>query len=259
MWLAIGLAIVAVVTLVSISPANEGAGSYDSGELKSAIIDQLYAFDQPNQGFVREVTHTLESYGFRVDLYQGNEVTVDLYRELPKYGYKLIILRTHSGDIVTKGQEVVKISLFTSERYSHTKYVKEQLNGELLKAAVGEGHPFYFAIDSKFISNRMEGRFNDTVLIISGCSGLYRHDLAQAFMQKGASTYIAWNASVGLSYVDDATTALVEKLCREGLTTAKAVAETMQEKGPDLNSGAVLEYYPPASANKSLRQLIAYR
>ena len=92
LWLAIGLAIVAVVALARISPTNETAGLNDSGEFKAVIIDQLYAFDQPNQEFVREITDTLESYGFKVDLYW----------RLPERGYKFIILRTHAG--VIEGQ-----------------------------------------------------------------------------------------------------------------------------------------------------------
>ncbi len=256
LWPAIGLAIVAVVALVSISPANETAGLNDSGELKAVIIDQLYAFDQPNQEFIGEVTDTLENYGFKVDLYQGDEVTVDLYRKLPEQGYKLIILRTHAGIIEGQVSARQKTSLFTGERYSRTKYVKEQLSEELAMATVSEGSPFYFAIDSKFITNRMEGQFNDTVLIISGCSALYLHDLAQAFTDRGASAYLAWDDAVRLDYVDDATVALIENLCIEGLTIDEAVAKTMEEKGPDPEWGAVLKYYPAESGNKTITELI---
>ena len=215
-----------MVTLIRISPANETAGLNDSGKLKGVIIDQLYAFDQPNQEFVREVTDTLESYGFKVDLYQGDEVTVDLYRKLPEHGYKLIVLRTHSGIIEGQVSARQKTSLFTAERYSRTKYVKEQLREELAMATVSEESPFYFAIDSKFITNRMEGQFNDTVLIISGGSCLYLHDLAQGFTDRGASACLAWDGAVRLDYLDDATVALIENLCIEGLTIDKAVAQT---------------------------------
>lgn len=56
--------------------------------------------------------------------------------------------------------------------------------------------------------------------------------------------------------MDEATAVLVEKLCSQGLTVGAAVAETMEEKGPDPDYGAVLKYYPPQSDNKTLRQLI---
>lgn len=253
---AIALGIVAVVVLVCISPTNETTAPTDSGELKAAIIDQLYAFDLPNQEFIEEVTDSLESNGFKVDLYQGDEVNVDLYRNLPRHGYELIIFRAHSGLIKLHGEAVVKTSLFTSEGYSRTKYWREQLNEELVKARVDEGYPFYFAIDSKFITNRMKGQFDDTVIVITGCSCLALQDLAQAFTDKGASVYLAWDGTVRLDYVDDATIALIRYLCSERLTIEEAVVKTMEEKGPDPKWGAVLKYYPEDSGNKTIAELI---
>jgi len=251
---AIAVGIVAAVLVVRTSPTDEGSSG--SEELTAAIIDQLYAFDHPNQEFIERATDTLESYGFKVDLYQGDEVTVDLYRNLPRHGYEFIIFRTHSGLIKAKGEKVIKTSLFTSEGYSRIKYVREQLNEELVKASVGEGYPFYFAIDSKFITNRMKGQFDGTIIIMTGCSGLYLDDLAQAFTDKGASTYVAWDHAVGVDYVDAATTALVENLCIEGLTIDEAVAKTMEEKGQDPDWGAVLKYYPSQSGSKTIDKLI---
>lgn len=254
-WLAIGLTVAVTVSLVGGCFTREFTPE-SSPEPKAAIVDQLYAFDYPNQEFIEQVTDTLESYGFHVDLYQGDEVTVDFYRSLPSRGHELIILRTHSGLIKMKGEAVVKTSLFTSEGYSRIKYVTEQLNEELVKASVGEGYPFYFAIDSKFITRRMKGQFDNTVIIITGCSGLYFDDLAQAFTDKGASTYLAWDHAVGADYVDGATIALVENLCIDGLTIDQAVAKTMEEKGHDPEGGAVLKYYPQDSGNKIIEELI---
>ncbi len=127
---------------------------------------------------------------------------------------------------------------------------------KVVMAAVSEGSPFYFAIDSKFITNRMEGQFNDTVLIISGCSALYLQDLAQAFTDRGASACLAWDDPVRLDYVDDTTVALIENLCIEGLTIGEAVDRTMEEKGPDPEWGAMLKYYPAESGNKTITELI---
>ena len=62
-----------------------GAPNTDSSaEAKAAIIDQLYIL-RPNQAFIDEATGVLEDYGFSVDLYQGDEVTVDFFRELPSH------------------------------------------------------------------------------------------------------------------------------------------------------------------------------
>lgn len=102
----------------------------------------------------------------------------------------------------------------------------------------------------------MKGHFDDTVIIITGCSCLCLPDLAQAFTDKGASAYLAWDHTVGLDYVDDATIALITNLSSEGLTIKEAVIKTMEEKGPDPDWGAVLRYYPAQSGNKTIEELI---
>jgi hypothetical protein len=225
-------------------------------EAKAAIVDQLYDL-QPNEAFIVQITRYLEDYGFKVDLYQGEDITVDFYRKLQTRGYQLIIFRVHSGLLqVGRDRVINKTWLFTSEPYSPTRYVSEQLTDQVAQAAINKYSPLVFAINAKFITESMEGTFKDTAIIMMGCSCFHFSDLAEAFVQKGASTYVAWDRSVLLGYVDEATVALVEKLCLEGLTIGEAVARTMKEKGPDPQHGSVLKYYPLASAQKTLKQLI---
>ena len=93
LFTAIAILVLLIPGLTSCSGHSEA--SPDS-EAKAAIIDQLYCLE-PNQVFIDETTEILEACGFEVDVWQGEEVTVNLYRELPKYGYELIIFRAHSG------------------------------------------------------------------------------------------------------------------------------------------------------------------
>ena len=257
LWLAIGVGIVGIVifAFVRTSPASEPASSNHSDELKAAIIDQLYSL-QPNPGFIERTTEQLKDYGFKkVDVYQGDDVTVDFYRKLPTYGYRLIIFRVHSGLLIGRQSVANQTWLFTSEPYSRMRYFFQQMRGQVTHATTNLGTPLVFAVGAKFITQGLE-KFTNTAIIMMGCAALESEDLAQAFIRKGASTYMAWDATVGLNYVDDATATLMEKLFLEELTIANAVAETMEEKGPDPNNKAVLKYYPPASANKTIRQLI---
>jgi hypothetical protein len=233
------------------SPTN-GSG------LKAVIVDQLSSL-QENDVFIANVTRQLEEYGFGVDLYQRDEVDVGLYRQLATRGYKLIVFRAHSGllaeDEVTQDRTV----LFTNEEYSQLKYYAEQLNDQLVMARVGEGYPTLFGIPPKFVTESMEGRFDDTVVIMMGCSGLFVRDLAKAFVDKGASVYVGWNGSVELYYIDEATPYLVEQLCSGNLTIEEAVDDTMSVMGPDPVHKAGLEYYPtyPSdSGGKTLQELI---
>jgi len=225
---------------------------------RAAIIDQLYA-SYPNEDFTARVTENLEGFGFGVDVYQGADITVDFCRNLPAFDYKLIVFRAHSGAIGSNPQDVesmIGTYLFTNEAYTEIKYPREQLNDELAKARVAQGYPYFFAIGPKFVTHSMKGNFNTTVIIIAGCSCLYNQDLAQAFTQKGASAYLAWDATVDLDYVDEATMTLIENLCSERLPVNKAVDFTMARVGPDPKHGAVLQYYPPQTGDKTLRQLI---
>lgn len=196
-----------------------------------------------------------------MDVYRGDDVTVDLYRNLPAYDYKLIIFRAHSGAISPKPQDedvesITGTYLFTSESFNRMKYTTERLADELTPAYVEKGDPVYFAIGPKFITHSMNGKFNNTVVIVDGCSCLHYDDLAQAFTSKGVSCYLAWDLSVDLDYVDEATISLVENLCSKGLPVKEAVDRTMATIGPDPEWGAVLKYYPPQSGNKILKELI---
>ncbi len=167
------------------SPIPEGA--------RAAIVDQLYA-SYPNEEFTTKVTEELEDYGFEVDVYQGDAVTVDLYRNLP--GYSLVVFRAHSGLIGPNPRGLkspIGTYLFTNEPYVAMKHLKEQLNHEVNPAKVAEGYPSVFAIGPKFVTNGMKGNFDDAVVIIGGCSALYNDDLAQAFVNRGVSAYLAWD------------------------------------------------------------------
>lgn len=258
LWLAIPLVIAAIVAGVFLYPEGQPSPE-NNGEPRAAIIDQLYSM-QPNQGFINGTVEILEAYGLEVDLYQGDEVTVNLYRNLPSSGYEVIIFRAHAGLLSHEEESEVVVReatcIFTNEPYSKTKHVSEQLNGELARARVAEGYPTVFAIGARFTKHSMDGEFDNTVIIMMGCNCLHFTDLALAFYEKGASSYLGWDGLVGLDYVDDATITLLEKLLSEELTIQEAVDETMAEEGPDPNYGAVLKYYPTESANQSVTELL---
>lgn len=227
---------------------------------RAAIIDQL-SLVQPNQAFIDEVTTKLEASGFKVDIYRGEEVSINFYRELPRYGYKLIIFRAHSGLLEERedSQLVAKeaIYLLSGETYSPTKYVREQLTDQMLKAKMTEDYPAVFAINANFLLNSMQGTFANTVIIMMGCSTTYRPDMLLAFIQKGASTYLGWKASVGLNYVDDATLKLITNLTDKGMPIDQAVRATMAEVGAYPDTNAHLQYYPAGSGSHTIKELIA--
>ena len=249
------LALTGLVLFIGCSANNAEPG------LKAAIVDQLYVLE-PNQDFIDEVKAHLEAVGFEVAIYQGEQVSVNFYRQLPKHQYKLIIFRAHSGLMQRQEDSQVMVKeetyLFTGEAYSKTKYVREQLTDQMLPARMTEDYPLVFAINSKFLLTSAAGRFQDTAVIMMGCGTTYLNDMAGAFVLKGASTYIGWDSGVGIGYVDEATLVLLQNLCIEELTVEEAVAETTAQEGADPSTGARLRYYPTESGDQTIKQLISW-
>jgi hypothetical protein len=247
--------IVIAFILTSCSCTPEGTtGSQD----KAAIIDQLCLLE-PDPSFITSTTAILESYGFTVDLWQGKEVTVDFYRELPQRGYKLIVLRVHSGLLLAlEGAEVKPLEttyLFTGENYVTTKYVSEQLTDKVSNALMTDEYPLVFAVNSEFIRKNSGGNFDDTVIIMMGCESYYYDDMALAFVEKGASVYMGWSTVVSLEYVDNATLNLLKNLCSENMTVTQGIAKTMAEWGHDPYFNAYLKYYPAESGSQTIKEL----
>ena len=252
----LGIALVVLILgLPTLTVYGGCSGPAPETELKAAIIDQLSVL-LPNPSFIEQTTRELEDYGFKVDVYTGNAVTVDLYRELPVYDYKLIVFRVHSGLLGVDPKVTNRTWLYTNEPYSKTSHIVEQLGDQVTFAKTHDDAPWCFAISAEFINESMKSKFNNTAIIMMGCDALHFKDMAQAFIEKGASTYIAWDTSVILDYVDDATPFLIENLCSDELSVKEASARTMAEKGRDPEYDSLLKYYPEQSAQQTLGQLI---
>lgn len=237
--------------------SNTSTGS--SPELKAAIIDQLHGV-RPAPEFIEKATGILEGYGFSVDVWQGDEVTVSFYRELPTYGYKLILFRAHLGILcLVSESEVIPVEvtgLFTAEEYTTAKHVVDQLTGKVHEGQMTEDFPTVFTISPAFVTESMKGKFDSTAILMMGCASSYLDDMATAFAEKGASVYLGWSATVTSEYVDGATLNLIERLCNQELTIEQATSETMSEAGPDPYYHAGLRYYPAKSGRQTIRKLI---
>jgi hypothetical protein len=220
--------------------------SQEPSQPKAAIVDQL-SLTFPNQTFIEAATNILKQAGYMVDYYSGKGVTVEFYKNLPTHGYKIIILRVHSSAAELQGKEFVEtpVGIFTAEQYSQTKYVYEQLTNQLVIASYTMPQPpYYFAIVPKFVTQSMKGTFKNTIIIMMGCEGLNNTKMAEAFIEKGAKAYIGWKGSVSASHTDTGTIHLLHHFLMEDQTINQAVAETMNEVGPDPEYNSILAYYP---------------
>jgi hypothetical protein len=210
-----------------------------TSESKAAIVDHL-SLTVPNQTFIQTAINTLEKAGYSVDYYEGERVTVDFYRNLPAHGYGLIVLRVHSA---LMGGCSPPVALFTSEPASKTKYVYEQLTDQLVGANFRDEETIYFGIAPLFVKHSMNGRFEDSIIILMGCDGLTYTSMAEAFIEKGAKVYISWSGSVLASHTDLATSRLLQHYLIEKRTLREALIATFKEVGPDPMYKSVLLYY----------------
>ncbi|MFQ6030185.1 MAG: hypothetical protein ACE5Q6_22150 [Dehalococcoidia bacterium] len=216
-----------------------------SGPPTAAIVDQLTT-SVPNPEFVASATASLQEAGYLVDYYPGEEVTVDLYRQLPRLDYDIIVMRAHAGLSQEVDQETGEITgteyvgLFTGEVYSKEKYHEDQVKGLIGWSTTYDGGPLFYAIGDRFIEESMEGRFDDTLIVMMGCDGLSTQRTAQAFLDKGAKAFVSWTRPVSASHTDSSTQRLLQKLLLDGLSVGEAVSRTAAEVGPDPWYGAEL-------------------
>lgn len=214
---------------------------------KAAIVDQL-SISNPNQTFIEATTTVLTTAGFTVDYYKGEEVTVNFYRNLGSHGYGLIVLRVHS----LVGTITGHVILFTAEPYSETAHVPEQFARQVLRVRQFVGAPIYFGITSNFVRSKMEGTFENAIIIAMGCDGLKKGEMAEAFVEKGAKVYMSWNGPVIPDHTDKTTTHILLNLIAKNQTIENAVTETMKEVGPDPTYESVLSFYPVEAGNYAI-------
>jgi hypothetical protein len=227
-------------------------GGATGKEPRAAIIDQL-ALTDPNPQFVANATRELRLAGYTVDYVPAQSVTVNFYRSLPARGYSFIVLRSHTSDYQApldaasaSKPPVSSVGLFTNELYSTTTHVDDQRATRLMVDWYADRDiPWrYFGITPSFILNSTRGRFDGTTVVLMGCSGLETNDLAQAFLARGAKTFVSWDRPVTAEHTDAATADLMTNIFSNGLDVHEAVAKTMEDVGSDPSFGSRLAVFP---------------
>ena len=249
---AVALSVMITISMQENFSENE-TYSYD-GPPRAAIIDQLHD-DLPSQYFQGKATELLETAGYEVEIFTTKQLTVDFYKTLPSMNYEFIVFRTHAIGNDALGKEPV--SLFTGEKYRDDKYISEQLAGLIGKGApymssildvsadlsglndsnntsleidmtqsweqlVDDSNP-YFLVGSKYVDDVMEGRFQNSVLVLGGCSTLSDTSLAESLIRKGASAVIGWDALVGSIQNDQVMLELLENVLINNMDIKDAV------------------------------------
>ena len=243
---AVGGLVAALVAFLALRPGSSEA----PGPPRAAIVDQL-SLSSPNSAFVQEATSMLEGAGYAVDYYPGDQVTIELYRGLPRHHYEMVILRVHSARFQTSdGTLTDDVVLFTGEPYDRQKNVEDRKAGYLARARYFLTDPvsYFFGVTARFVESKMKGDFEGATVILMGCDGLRSNTMAGAFVGRGAKAFISWDDLVSTNHTDAATESLLRYLLIEKRTPSEAVAQTMTEVGPDPSYGSKLLLYPAEAA-----------
>jgi hypothetical protein len=214
------------------------------------IVDLFYS---SSPRFTDDVTEFLTSKDITMNTFKDSNITVDFYRRLPKYGYSLLVLRVHAG--VLESDPAKPTFLFTEEPYNTYEYLIEQLSDQVQSGKIDPDNPAeepVFTVGPLFVAGSMEGSFNDSIVVLSSCLGLYTDQLAKAFIERGAQAFISWDEKVGLTHTDEAAMVLLRSLIEEGMTVSEAVEKAMNDVGPDTAYDSTLHYYPQEAGSVKL-------
>jgi hypothetical protein len=243
---------------------------------RAAIVDQL-SLTAPNPEFISEAFGLLEQAGYTVDYYPGEEATVRLFRDLPARGYDFVLLRVHSARREEADGKTDEAVLFTAELIDLDYYgvvgvpsvaataiaeakaeggqgsglslPEERLSQEELAHVSpvfydpGSGELPFFGLRPAFIEYDLVGTFDaGATLVLMGCDGLRSSELGDAFLARGATTFVSWDRPVSSTHTDAATGKLLERLLIDKAPIDQAVSDTMEDVGPDPVSGSRLSF-----------------
>jgi hypothetical protein len=209
----------------------------------AAIVDQLSSSQldplsrHSNSTFVDHAKQLLQTRFLRVDYFSDN-ATVDNYRSLS--AYKLIIWRAHSAlDLDSK-----YVAISTSERYGTANYDRYLENGQLTLCNITGDPNLYFAITPTFVREIMNGRFQDTVIILMSCNGLKQgYKTAESFIEKGAKAFTSWDGWIDKTDNDNAISSMLDYLVTENNTISEAVSKIRTYVSP-IYGPSTLRFYP---------------
>jgi len=236
------LAVLAGIIGLNKPSVNSGSHSYGEStplvdKSKAVLIDGI-AFTDPDPEFTRSVEEILSKANITLDIYEGEEVTINLLRKIGGYG--LIILRLHSAI----DEEYRLLYIFSAERFNETGYLEER---ETELTAIREGVPFYgnesyFALRADLLGDLSDKGLNGSIVILMGCNGTNSQQIIDNLFKRGVKAIIAWDGYVDLNYTDEITVELLKAVYEEHINFDEAVKKVMDERGADPTWNSRLEY-----------------
>lgn len=238
------LVVLAVIVHLNKPPVNGDLNNYEEPTLlvdasKAVLIDGI-AFTDPNPQFTESVKEILSKANITLDIYEGEEVTIDLLRRIGGYG--LIILRLHSAVDEQHGL----LYIFSAEKFDSEEYVSGYSYEERELGAIREGRTFknesYFALRADLLGDLGSKGLNGSILILMGCNGTDSQQVINNLFERGVRGIVAWNGYVDLNYTDEIIVELLKVVYESRMDFPEAVRKVMNERGADPFWKSRLEY-----------------
>lgn len=241
-WIALTLLSVVVGALLAYQGFH-GTSVETAISNRAAILDGL-GIDFPNKTFIDSATRILEEAGFTVDVYGSENVTLNLLKSLPSKKYSLVIFRVHGGRIRQPIGLFIGGGLFV-ERCGPESHREEVESGYLLLGRPFLSNHTYCVAPPHYISDKLKGRFTETLVIAMSCFTGDDRVMADAFFSKGAGAYLGFKGEVSPQYVDAFTIRFLEKVYLGKLSPREAFEEVLEEMGVDKAYGGEPVLYLP--------------
>jgi len=220
----LGLAMAMLLLAVSAASVLVRQPRLDGGTGKALIYDPLYG-TQTEANFTDSLEETLTGRGFSVEVYRGEEATVNRLQTL-NGDYNLMVFRVHSGVFEDE------VWLFTGEEFDGSKHVGMQLVNEVHMARSPNDPRLFFAVGPRFVKNRMGG-FSPGLVVLMGCDGLGDERLANVFIDAEADAVVGWEGAVSLSCSDEAVLSFIRGML-DGESLREAVSSCSGVQGVSL-------------------------
>ena len=241
----VGMSAFSVVWGLSILPNlipgyNCGTPVQQSTTKTIALINDLW--DDPGTVLNATLGRIAATAGYGYDYYGFSQAGVNLFLHLAQKGYSIVLLRTHGTNVLG--------AITTSDSYTTSQWVGDQLSGSVTRVRVNGTDREYFGLTSKFLAQTC-GDYHGALLLAMGCYGTQNTDLSSAFIQKGTGAFVGWDNSVSLARTDSAATLLVQQMV-QGQTLGNAVHDVMTTVGPEPGVDSQLLYYPGTASTYSI-------
>lgn len=204
---------------------------------RATLVDGLGTV-YPHPSFVDKLRSIMNDSGYGFDYIPEGAATLDFFFNLPSQGYSIIILRVEGVSI--RVGDASPVGFATADQIADSQRVSDQVRNDL-GVIQANGHT-YFAMTPKAVSKLMCGQFQGTTILVMSCNSLGDPSLAQAFISKGASSFIGWNGSVTIAHDDRVFTALAT-LLTQGISPSSAVYHASNMYGPDPIWGGTISSY----------------